>query len=110
MYMCVYHWCIHPLTLAKRSDKQDDVGHNESSDSLWGWSINIGTTQRRSAWPLRKDDACEVRGASEFVGHRISSLPSPPALAPHIPCLETWAGSWLHGPGSAGSLRIDTRV
>ena len=31
------------------------VQHN-IMDSLRGSSVNIGTTQRRLAWPLRKDD------------------------------------------------------
>ena len=43
------------------------------SDSLRGPSVNIGTTQRRLAWPLRKDDThklnCELSVKYVAAGH-----------------------------------------
>ena len=34
-------------------------------DSLRGSSVNIGTTQRRLAWPLRKDDTHKPRSVNK---------------------------------------------
>ena len=35
-------------------------------DSLRGSSVNIGTIQRRLAWPLRKDDTHKSRSVNNF--------------------------------------------
>ena len=35
-------------------------------DSLRGSSVKIGTTQRRLAWPLRKDDTRKSRSANNL--------------------------------------------
>ena len=37
-----------------------------SMDSLRGSSVEIGTTQRRLAWPLRKDDTHKSRNVTNF--------------------------------------------
>ena len=37
------------------------------TDFLRGSSINIGTTQRRLAWPLRKDDTHTSRSVNSFL-------------------------------------------
>ena len=36
-------------------------------DSLRGSSVNIGTMQRRLAWPLRKDDTHKSRSVNNFL-------------------------------------------
>ena len=38
-----------------------------SEDFLWGSSVNIRTTQRRLAWPLRKDDTLTSRSVSNLL-------------------------------------------
>ena len=34
---------------------------------LWGSSVELGTTQRRLAWPLRKDDTHNSRSVNNFM-------------------------------------------
>ena len=46
-----------------------------AEDSLRGSSVRIGTTQRRLAWPLRKDDTHKSRSANEVNGsYAVSAL------------------------------------
>ena len=47
-------------------------------DSLRGSSVNIGTIQRRLAWPLRQDDAHKLRRSSLLL-RRAPAPPSPTA-------------------------------
>ena len=46
-------------------------------DSLRGSSVNIGTIQRRLAWPLRKDDTHKSRSVNNFVFVKRKSLRRP---------------------------------
>ena len=47
-------------------------------DSLRGSSVNIGTIQRRLAWPLRKDDAHTSRSVNLFMGMGFLRPPKKP--------------------------------
>ena len=47
---------------------QSGTKHTAWSDSLRGSSVNIGTMQRRLAWPLRKDDTHNSRSENRQHG------------------------------------------
>jgi len=51
-------------------------------DSLRGSSVNIGTIQRRLAWPLRKDDTNTSRRVNEYIKTPAEAGDLPEADAP----------------------------
>ena len=55
---------------AKEAHSQGNIWGGTREDSLRGSSVNIGTIQRRLAWPLRKDDAHKSRSANNFMTAR----------------------------------------
>ena len=51
-------------------DVTSDIARRQVDlDALWGSSVEVGTTQRRLAWPLRKDDTHTSRSVSNFFGN-----------------------------------------
>ena len=73
MYVCIYiyiyipmyiytHTCIMFTGVVMYTNNKQQ--HNNKLDSLRVSSMTIGTTQRRLAWPLHKDDTRKSRSVN----------------------------------------------